>query len=320
MSTNSTPLLVFAALIATALLIGCVGPQQYASVQDLAAAQAASMDSLRLAAQDNEIERRELAGRVRVMEAAAKSLSADTARQGRALDQCRTSLERIKELNELLTEQNAGQLGQLNDENRALLEDLARQRSDLQSQSDALIAQADALATRSARVAELESLIASRDASASALRQRVADALLGFADRGLTVEQRDGKVYVSLEAKLLFPSGSTTIDPDGQRALEHLAAVIATQDDLEIQVEGHTDTDALVSSTVPRNNWELSVLRATAVVKILTAHPDVDGSSLSATGRSEFHPVDANDKARNRRIEIVLAPNLDELYELIEGE
>ncbi len=125
--------------------------------------------------------------------------------------------------------------------------------------------------------------------------------------------------YVSLEAKLLFPSGSTVIDAEGKRALIDLANAIEGQSDMEIIVEGHTDTDALRSTSIPRDNWELSVLRATAVVKIMTENSKVSPLILSASGRSEYHPVDPEDKARNRRIEIIISPNLNELFEIIDN-
>jgi chemotaxis protein MotB len=107
------------------------------------------------------------------------------------------------------------------------------------------------------------------------------------------------------------------VNPEGKEALLDLASVIAQSKDLEVIVEGHTDTDALRSATIPRNNWELSVLRATAVVEILTRDGKVAPEVLTASGRSEYHPVDAADKARNRRIEIVLAPDLDALFDIL---
>jgi chemotaxis protein MotB len=175
------------------------------------------------------------------------------------------------------------------------------------------------LSDRSKRIAELEGLLVSRDAAAEALRSQLANALLGFADKGLSVEQRDGKVYVSLEAQLLFPSGSTAINANGKQALQDLSAVISQQSNLEIIVEGHTDSDQLRSTSVPRNNWELSVLRSTAVIEILKTS-GVAPEVLTASGRSEYHPIDVDDKARNRRIEVVLAPNLDALFELIRSD
>jgi chemotaxis protein MotB len=107
------------------------------------------------------------------------------------------------------------------------------------------------------------------------------------------------------------------VDPVGREALQGLRSVVAGQRDLEIVVEGHTDTDQVRSTSIPRDNWELSVLRATAVVDILLEDPGVDPAMLAASGRSQYHPVDANNKAKNRRIEVILAPNLDSLYELI---
>jgi chemotaxis protein MotB len=122
-----------------------------------------------------------------------------------------------------------------------------------------------------------------------------------------------------MEAKLLFASGSTVIDPNGRKALIDLAKAIENEVDMEIIVEGHTDTDKLSSSTAPRDNWELSVLRATEVIKMMTANSNLKPIVLSAAGRSEFHPIDPNDKAKNRRIEIILQPDLGELYKIIEG-
>ena len=123
---------------------------------------------------------------------------------------------------------------------------------------------------------------------------------------------------MSLEAKLLFPSGSTSINEEGKKALIDLAKAIENEADLEVIVEGHTDTDKIRSNTIPSDNWELSVLRATAVVKIMVNNSAVEPKILSASGRSEYHPVDEEDKSKNRRIEIILSPNLNELFDLIE--
>ncbi len=175
------------------------------------------------------------------------------------------------------------------------------------------------LKTREQRLKELEDMIAQQEAASNALKQKVSGALLSFKDKGLTVEERNGKVYVNMEAKLLFASGSTKVEDNGKKALIDLAKAIENEADMEIVVEGHTDTDKISSTTIPRDNWELSVLRATEVVKILTTNSKLQPKTLSASGRSEYIPVDAADKAKNRRIEIILSPKLDELYKLIEG-
>jgi len=315
-------------LVATGLLSGCVSMKSYEALEserdELREAQAAA----RLAQGDAEINRRELEGRVAVLEDARTELEADTAEMGRDLARNRQRIAELRELNDVLNEQSSDRLAKMITENEALLRNLASTREELQAQEDSLVAlgadleaRRKELAARSARVEELEALLAARDAAATALRNRVAEALLGFKDKGLTVEQRDGKVYVSLEAKLLFPSGSTAINVEGRQALLDLAQVVAVQEDIEVIVEGHTDTDQIRSTgSIPRNNWELSVLRATAVVDLLTGDGEVSPSLLTASGRSEYHPVDAEDKAKNRRIEIVLAPDLGELFDLIRNE
>jgi len=173
------------------------------------------------------------------------------------------------------------------------------------------------LAEREQRVAELEEMISRQEMAVKALESKIAQALRGFENKGLKVEERNGKIYVSLEAKLLFASGSTVVEAEGRKAIIQLAKAIEGNDELEIIVEGHTDTDRLASGTHPKNNWELSVLRATAVVGIMTDNTGINPAILSASGRSEFHPVDENDKAKNRRIEVIIAPRLDALFELI---
>jgi chemotaxis protein MotB len=121
---------------------------------------------------------------------------------------------------------------------------------------------------------------------------------MGFKDKGLTVETKNGKVYVSMEAKLLFASGKYTVDNEGKDALIKLAKILETQTDLEVLVEGHTDTDALKSPNVPTDNWELSVLRSTSVVKLMLKESKMNPKKITAAGRSEFLPVDPNDKAK----------------------
>ena len=173
------------------------------------------------------------------------------------------------------------------------------------------------LQKREQRVNELEEIIANKDAMVRALKEKVANALLGFRDKGLSVIEKDGKVYISMDAKLLFASGSTKVDSEGIKALKELAKVLEDQKDLEILVEGHTDTDKMRSNSHPVDNWELSVLRATSVVKIMLENSKMDPTTVSASGRSQFIPIDIENKAKNRRIEVVLIPKLDELFEII---
>nr|WP_246139000.1 OmpA family protein [Mucilaginibacter frigoritolerans] len=177
------------------------------------------------------------------------------------------------------------------------------------------------LKKREARLKEVEDALHKRDEATSALKDKLQQALLGFQQSGLTVDIRNGKVYVSLADKLLFPSGSIVIDANGKKALEQLAIVLNKETDINIAVEGHTDDKKVINLGQIKDNWDLSVLRATSVCRYLTEVEKVDPHRLTATGKSEFQPIDpANTteaRTRNRRIEIVLTPKLDELYNLI---
>ena len=125
-------------------------------------------------------------------------------------------------------------------------------------------------------------------------------------------------MYVRLSSKLLFASGSTAIDPEGKQALVELAQAIEGETGFEVVVEGHTDDVAFNRPSSPRNNWELSALRATAVIEVMTGNSGLTPGLLTAAGRSEYHPRDPEDRARNRRIEVVLSPKLDGLYDLLD--
>ncbi len=199
-------------------------------------------------------------------------------------------------------------------------QELQRKEDALKSLESELIAKEKLLIEREERVTELEEMIKRKDDAMKQLKSRVSNALKGFENKGLTVIEKNGKIYVSLEAKLLFASGSTTVEPDGKKALVDLAKVLENEKDLEIIVEGHTDTDKLASAAHPKNNWELSVLRSTAVVEIMIGNSKMNPMQLMAAGRGEYHPVDPKDKAKNRRIEVIISPNLNELYQILDGK
>ena len=206
-------------------------------------------------------------------------------------------------------------------ETATLQTELEAKTKELQRKEDALLKLDEELKVKQAllverekRVNELEEAIRKKDAKIQLLKARVANALRNFENQGLTVVQKNGKIYVSLEAKLLFNSGSTKDEEEGKAALVELAKVLETERDLEIVVEGHTDTDKLTSSVSPKNNWELSVLIATAVVELMLANSNMSPAQVMAAGRSEFH------KTKNRRIENIISPNLNELFEIISNE
>jgi chemotaxis protein MotB len=177
------------------------------------------------------------------------------------------------------------------------------------------------LQKREARLKEVEEILRKRDEATNALKDKLQKALLGFQQSGLSVDIRNGKVYVSLTDKLLFPSGSIIIDDKGKQALNQLAAVLNKEPDINLSVEGHTDNKKVKNLGQIKDNWDLSVLRATSVSRYLTETEKIAPERVTATGKGEFQPIDTADTpealSKNRRIEIVLTPKLDELYNLI---
>jgi chemotaxis protein MotB len=176
---------------------------------------------------------------------------------------------------------------------------------------------------RNERLAELESALQEKDAMMAELKNKVSDALLGFENNGLTITQRNGMVYVSMEEKLLFQTGSYAVDPRGVEALENLGRVLERNPDIHIMVEGHTDNVPYRSSSGQiQDNWDLSVKRATSIVRILLDHSNIDPKRITASGRGEFYPIEPNTtseaRQKNRRTEIILTPDLEKLYQLLQ--
>lgn len=180
------------------------------------------------------------------------------------------------------------------------------------------------LQQKNARLIELEQVLNKKDAEAENLKQKLSEALMGFENQGLTITKKNGKVYVSLDEKLLFASGSTEVDPRGKNALKRLATVLEQNTNINIMIEGHTDDVPVIPGTKFIDNWDLSVQRATAIIRILLDGTSINPKRLTASGRGEFLPVDpgksAEARQKNRRTEIILAPNLDEVFELLEQD
>ncbi len=172
---------------------------------------------------------------------------------------------------------------------------------------------------QASRLNRLETLIQSQRDVLNKLKKTVADALINFKPDQLTVTLKDGKLYVSLQEKLLFKSGSADVGPEGKQALQSLAAVLINSPDIDIDVEGHTDTVPITGKF--QDNWALSVARATAIVRVLTKDYGVNPQDIIASGRGEFHPVATNNtpdgRQLNRRTEIILQPDLSELFKLL---
>lgn len=235
------------------------------------------------------------------------------------LKEVKSEYNRIKQLYDNLLS-NSGQLNR----------DIAKQQQRLLAIEDDLEVErkkneelATDLAKREERVAELERILAEKEKAVEQLKKKVTDALLNFNENDLSVEVRNGKVYVSLAEKLLFGSGSIKVDDKGVTALKQLASALSGNSDVNIVVEGHTDNVPISRKTqYMSDNWDLSVMRATSIVKILVDN-GVNPKYVTASGKGEYLPVAENDtpenKALNRRTEIILTPKLDELFQILEG-
>lgn len=200
--------------------------------------------------------------------------------------------------------------------------DLALQQQQLDRTRKMNDSLSNSLLEREKKVAELETVLANKDKAVSDLKNRISNALLNFKESDLTVEVKNGKVYVSLAEQLLFGSGSITVDSKGVTALQQLAKALKDQQDINITVEGHTDNVPISrKSQYMNDNWDLSVMRATSITRILI-NAGLSPKQVTAAGRGEFVPLAANDntvnKAKNRRTEIIVTPNLDELFKLLE--
>jgi chemotaxis protein MotB len=177
------------------------------------------------------------------------------------------------------------------------------------------------LADQQKRLEQLQALMDQQKKATQEIRKKMADALVGFNSNELTVSVKNGKVYVSLQENLLFPSGSAVVNPKGKEALGKLADVLNMNPDITVDIEGHTDSIPIRGRY--KDNWDLSTARANSIVRILTQDYKVDPVRVIASGHSQYDPVQTNStpegRALNRRTEIILSPKLDELYRLLEG-
>ena len=264
------------------------------------------------------------------------AMAADSLQRAQEIDALKRSTRqletRLQEMNTIVESLKKGaerELSMLMTQLEGMQGDLQTREAELQKLSlemtekhHSLLAMEQELDKRNRRLVELERLLSRQDSSVRALKSKVSDALVGLENNGLTVSTRQGKVYVSLDEKLLFKSGSIVVDPAGVDALKKLAKILEQNPDISITIEGHTDNVPLTASASMQDNWDLSVKRATSIVRILLQNAKIAPERLTAAGRGEFVPVDAANtstaRQKNRRTEIILMPKLDELFQLIE--
>ena len=317
------------------ILASCVTPKMHNALHaqyDKAKLQIVNKDK-KIISLNEKVEEQE--GIIANIKRQLQELRNDSVQNGKALVRLQNSYDELSSAYDLLASKNSRNMAEKAKETKALLKQLEQAQNDLLTKEDELNNLSNSLAekqlalekaqeeleARSARVAELESIINKKDSMVTVLKQRISKALIGLEGEGLTVVQKNGKVYISLEEDLLFASGKYQVGTAGVSALNKLSAALADQKDLEILVEGHTDSIPISKGTV-KDNWDLSVLRATAVVNVLMSNPNLNPIQLTAAGRGEHMPFKSNaapeGRAANRRIEIILAPNLDDLFDLLE--
>jgi len=237
------------------------------------------------------------------------------------LDLKTNNLEQLQDSYNALESNSSANLAENSKRNRELLAQLEKKEKALANEQQRLEKLKKDLNARSQRVDELESLIAAKDAKMQALKKSVSNALMNFEGKGLTVEQRNGKVYVSMENKLLFSSGSWAVGSQGQQAVRQLAKVLGENPDINVLIEGHTDNVPYGGNGILNDNWDLSTKRATSIVHILQQNTKINAKRLTAAGRGEYAPIAPNTsalgKAKNRRIEVILTPQYDELSRLL---
>jgi chemotaxis protein MotB len=215
------------------------------------------------------------------------------------------------------------------EEIQAMLSEIQALQGELMAREDALFkAERDLqdkqnqLEAQNAKITELTALIEAQNAKMQDIKNKIQNALVGYEGDGLQIESRNGRIYVSLDEKLLFQSGKWNVDSRGKQAIKQLSSVLAAQKDIDILVEGHTDNVPYGGNGNVTDNWDLSVKRATAIVRILLENKELEASRVMAAGRGEFNPIDtANTKEarqKNRRTEIILTPKLTDLLQLFE--
>jgi len=314
--------LLFALLSSSVLLSSCVSSKVYKDLEDRHAQLQEDNSELSREFDDLEAKYRQNENDLAALQAQYEQTKAERDRLQEEYNSTKTSYEKLKASYDALDANSSSALAENSRRNRELLAELDAKEEALLQEKNRLEKLQKDLAARSKRVDELESMIAAKDAKMNALKNAISKALVNFEGKGLTVEQRDGKVYVSMENKLLFNSGSWAVGAEGRKAVQQLASVLAQNPDIAVLIEGHTDNVPYKGSGQLTNNWDLSTKRATAIVELLLENSGINAENLTAAGRGEYAPVASNDtaegRAKNRRIEVILTPKLDEINRLLQ--
>ena len=327
--------------IGSLLITSCVSSRKFEDTQAKAQLYQDSTRMMKAEVKMAEKEINSLQEEIEDLNKALTSIRKDTAELGRRYRMVEDLNENLNELYEKVIAQNKELLKNTSSEKEKYLTELYAKEKELERKTQELEAKEKMLKekeeaqqaqqqkmneleqnlqARSERVNELENALAKRDSALQQLKSDIAEALIGFKNDELTVEEREGRIYVSMTNKLLFKSGSTTVDPKGKEALAKLATAMENTEDVMIIVEGHTDNVPISAGSSMKDNWDLSVLRATSITRIL-ADNGLDPERIMAAGRSKYVPRASNEtpegRALNRRTEIIISPNYSKLLDAL---
>ena len=313
---------IFVFLAGVVLLSSCVSSKQFKDVSGRLGECEDNYRQLSSANQELQVQKNELNAAHRKLQGDYETLRSNLQATSGVLQSTEQLNQRLKRQNDELEEQLQAIKRGSTEEISRLLNELQLSQSDLQNREDKLKTAEAELQARNMKLIELQDALQQKELAVKELKQKVMNALVGFSNDGLTVHEKNGKVYVSLEERLLFQTGQWNVDQRGQRALTNLAEVLAQNPDINILVEGHTDNVPMRGTGAVKDNWDLSVMRATAVTKILLQNPRLSPERVTAAGRGEFSPIAEGNtseaRQKNRRTEIILTPRLDELFKMLE--
>ena len=337
------------AMLVLATLSACVPAKEFQALQDTNAQCQEERERLRTENQALGVRNTELSNQNQLLQRDVGRLTADSIARATDVARAKMDLSNLRERYNELQRLQSDVLGGSKDETRKLLRQIQSDQQELQDKTDALkeleralyqrkvgldalddslkssmaslAALRQQLEDKNAHLLELQRKLNAQDSLMRAMKDKVANALFGFEGKGLSVTMKDGKVYVSLDEKLMFKSGRYEIDQKGAAAIKQLVPVLEQQSDINITVEGHTDDVPYRGSGDLLDNWDLSVKRANTIVRLLLNGTQINPVRVTAAGRSHYLPIDrantAEARQKNRRTEIILTPNMDDLMQLL---
>ncbi|MDR0790219.1 MAG: OmpA family protein [Bacteroidales bacterium] len=319
---------IILAAISVLLLSGCVSKKEFADMESRYKKASKALSDCQEENQGKDKKNKTLTADYETLNAnytAMQNSNKDLEQQNKDLKSYNNELKSQidtanKRLQEAMSNKGAD-MKRMSDELFAARQELSQKTEDLNAKQEELSRLQLKFSEKDEMLDKLQKALSEKEEELASIERKISSALLGFADKGLSVVTKDGKVYVSMEEKLLFSSGSWEINSEGAAALREISKVLANNPDINVMVEGHTDNVPLKGKNQIKDNWDLSVMRATSVTKILLENNKVSSERVIPSGRGEYLPLmdnkTAESRAKNRRTEIILTPKVDELMKII---